>query len=98
QSAGVKQPQRIEFQAVPMSPAAVENLAGIDPPAHSCVMNVLPDLKTAPECSGRWWKHLFEASADAQVVCRGDGTVEQINPKAARLFHLDPALNEGSFS
>ena len=61
-------------------------------------MNVLPALKTAPEVSGRWWKHLFEASADAQVVCRNDGVVEQINPRAARLFHLDPARDEGSFS
>jgi two-component system cell cycle sensor histidine kinase/response regulator CckA len=61
-------------------------------------MNVLPALKTAPEFSGRWWKHLFEASADAQVVCRNDGIVEQINAKAARLFHLEPARDEGSFS
>jgi two-component system, cell cycle sensor histidine kinase and response regulator CckA len=61
-------------------------------------MNVLPDLKTTPECAGRWWKHLFEASADAQVVCRADGTAEQINPRAARLFHLDRARDEGSFS
>ena len=61
-------------------------------------MNVLPVPKTAPEYSGRWWKHLFEASADAQVVCRSDSTVEQINPKAARLFHLDPARDEGAFS
>jgi len=61
-------------------------------------MNVLLAPKTTPECSGRWWKHLFEASADAQVVCRSDGIVEQINPKAARLFHLDPALDDGVFS
>ena len=45
-------------------------------------MNVLPDLKTTPELAGRWWKHLFEASADAQMVCRADGMVEQINPRA----------------
>ncbi len=61
-------------------------------------MNVLPASKTAPEMSGRWWKHLFEASADAQVVCRDDGTIETINPKAARLFHLDRARDEGSLS
>ncbi len=61
-------------------------------------MNVLPDLKTDPEYAGRWWKHLFEASADAQIVCRSDGVVEQINPKAARLFHLNPARDEGSLS
>jgi two-component system, cell cycle sensor histidine kinase and response regulator CckA len=61
-------------------------------------MNVLPVPKTAPEFSGRWWKHLFEASADAQLVCRSDGIVEQINPRAARLFHLEPARDEGSFS
>ena len=61
-------------------------------------MNVALALKTAPEQSGRWWKHLFEASADAQVVCRDDGTVEQINPRAARLFHLDRARDEGTLS
>jgi len=61
-------------------------------------MNVPPASTTAPELTGRWWKHLFEASADAQVVCRSDGVVEQINPKASRLFHLDRARDEGSFS
>jgi len=61
-------------------------------------MNVLPALTTDPALSGSWWKHLFEASADAQVVCRSDGIVEQINPKASRLFHLDRTRDEGSFS
>src|SRR6185312_17400554 len=61
-------------------------------------MNVLPALTTDPALSGSWWKHLFEASADAQVVCRSDGVVEQINPRAERLFHLDRARDEGSFS
>jgi PAS domain S-box-containing protein len=61
-------------------------------------MNVLPVVTPAPEISGRWWKRLFEASGDAQVVCRANGIVEQINPKAARLFNLDPARDQGSFS
>jgi two-component system cell cycle sensor histidine kinase/response regulator CckA len=61
-------------------------------------MNVLSGSTTTPELSGRWWKHLFEASTDAQVVCRSDGIVEQLNPKASRLFHLDRARDEGSFS
>ena len=61
-------------------------------------MNVLPASTTAPDLTGRWWKHLFEASTDAQVVCRSDGVVDQINPKASRLFHLDRARDEGSFS
>jgi two-component system, cell cycle sensor histidine kinase and response regulator CckA len=60
-------------------------------------MNDLP-VMTAPECSGRWWKHLFEASADAQMVCRADGIIEQLNPRAARLFRLDRGRDEGSFS
>jgi PAS domain-containing protein len=58
-------------------------------------MKVLPELKTAPELTGRWWKRLFEASPDAQVVCRPDGGLETINPRAARLFNLDPACAEG---
>jgi PAS domain S-box-containing protein len=61
-------------------------------------MNVLPGLKTTPDLSGAWWKRLFEASADAQMVCRSDGTVEQINPRAARLFKLEPMRDEGSLS
>src|ERR1700742_3699852 len=61
-------------------------------------MNVLSDPITTPDLSGRWWKRLFEASADAQMVCRQDGMVEQINPRAARLFSLNPARDEGSFS
>ena len=61
-------------------------------------MNVLPVLKATPENSGRWWKHLFEASADAQIVCRGDGIIEIFNPRAAKLFHLEAARDEGNRS
>ena len=61
-------------------------------------MKVLPVENTTPDLAGGWWKHLFEASADAQMVCRADGTVEQFNPRAARLFSLDPLCDEGVFS
>src|SRR5579862_5268923 len=61
-------------------------------------MKVLPAPNATPELSAGWWKHLFEASSDGQMVCRDDGIVEQINPRAARLFNLNPARDEGSFS
>ena len=61
-------------------------------------MNVLPAVKTTLESSGRWWKRLFEASADAQMVCREAGAVEQINPQAARLFHLEEGRATQSLS
>src|SRR6185437_7759462 len=64
---------------------------------HSRAMNILPIVNTTPDLAG-WWKHLFEASADAQMVCRADGTVEQFNPRAARLFNLNPFRDEGTFS
>src|SRR5436190_9842034 len=34
------------------------------------------------------WKNLFDASPDAQVVCRADGTTDRISPRAARLLKL----------
>src|SRR5581483_3721804 len=35
------------------------------------------------------WKNLFEISPDAQVVCRLDGTVEQVNPRAAAFLKIN---------
>lgn len=64
-------------------------------PANVFLMKVLPAAMAAPEVSGIWWKRLFEASADAQIVCRASGIIEHINPKAARLFDLNPARDEG---
>jgi PAS domain S-box-containing protein len=63
-------------------------------------MNDLPDSKTPPEeqSACRWWKKLFNASEEAQIVCRADGTALHINRKAARQFKLRPELDEGSFS
>src|SRR6185437_3093741 len=61
-------------------------------------MNVRSALKTTPADLGRWWKSLFEASSDAQLVCRDNGLVEQINSRAVRLFNLNPLRDEGSLS
>ncbi|HXT11678.1 MAG TPA: ATP-binding protein [Candidatus Angelobacter sp.] len=61
-------------------------------------MNVRSALKTTPADLGRWWKSLFEASTDAQLVCRDNGLVEQINSRAVRLFNLNPLRDEGSLS
>ena len=62
-------------------------------------MDVLPVAEKTPvrALTSRWWKTLFEASEDAQVVCRTDGVVEQINPRAARLLKLQPETANGSF-
>jgi PAS domain S-box-containing protein len=38
------------------------------------------------------WKHLFEASTDAQILCHADGTIEHLNSKAAEF--LKSALAE----
>src|SRR5262245_27125400 len=49
---------------------------------------------SAGECSpasdqlAQLWKNLFDASPDAQAVCRTDGTTERVNPRAARLLKL----------
>ena len=37
----------------------------------------------------QWWSNFFKLSEDAQVVCRSDGLVVNMNPKAARLFKVD---------
>ena len=42
------------------------------------------------------WKNLFEVSPDAQVVCRLDGVVEQVNPRAALLLKLVPRDSDHS--
>src|SRR5215469_16515511 len=59
-------------------------------------MNARPALKSTPADLGRWWKSLFEASTDAQLVCRDNGVVEQMNPRAVRLFNFNRFRDEGS--
>ena len=44
-----------------------------------------------------WWKSFFESSEDAHIVCRADGVILQINPRASRQLKLDRAGCEGSF-
>ena len=63
-------------------------------------MNDLPLLTTLmePKPTSQWWLNVFNASEDAQIVCRRDGTAERINPKAARQFKLNPLIEEGTFS
>jgi PAS domain S-box-containing protein len=51
-----------------------------------------------PRLQEQWWRNFFELSEDAQVVCRSDGLVVKINPKAARLFRLDQAAAKMDFS
>ncbi len=48
-----------------------------------------------PESSAQLWKTIFEASQDAQVVCRPDGIVEYMNSRAVRLLKRGSA--EGGF-
>jgi len=43
------------------------------------------------DLSDRWWLSLFNASPDAQVICRADGSVQHANPRAQRLFKLPSA-------
>ncbi len=40
--------------------------------------------------TGRWWWTLFNASEEAQLICGLDGTARHANPKAAKLFKLEP--------
>jgi PAS domain S-box-containing protein len=61
-----------------------------DPRRESTVASChLPEL---------WWRSFFESSEDAQIVCRSDGLVVKINPKAARLLKVNRAAAEGDFS
>jgi PAS domain S-box-containing protein len=46
----------------------------------------------------RWWTTLFNASLDAQIICRADGSVQHANPKARRLFKLPPGTPHRAFS
>lgn len=42
----------------------------------------------SPDQLARLWKNLFDASQDAQVICRADGVLEKLNPRAVRLLKL----------
>jgi len=55
-------------------------------------MNIAPEAPSVTDAdnSANWWQNFFNASDDAQVVCRRDGTVLHVNPKAARRFRLKP--------
>ncbi len=63
-------------------------------------MDALPVAQeaSARALTGQWWTALFDASTEAQIVCDAEGTAVQINPRAARLFHLHPEMDPGSFS
>jgi len=58
------------------------------------VENTLMETKPADH----WWLNVFNASEDAQIVCRKDGTAARINPKAARRFKLDPLTDTDKLS
>jgi len=45
----------------------------------------------------QWWRNFFESSEDAQIVCRSDGIMREINPKAARLLKLDRNAKEANY-
>ena len=59
-----------------------------EPPCGACEAATLP--------TESWWCGFFNAAPDAHVVCRNDGLVEQVNPRAARSLRLDRAASEGS--
>jgi PAS domain S-box-containing protein len=66
-------------------------------------MNELSGQKILPaqDYTDRWWEsplNLFNASEEAQMVCRADGIALHINAKAARQFKLRSELEEGGFS
>lgn len=63
-------------------------------------MNELPVIQVVPQwgAAGQWWENFFNASPEAQIVCRRDGIVEHINPRAALRFELAPAATVGVFS
>jgi PAS domain S-box-containing protein len=58
-------------------------------------MNHAPEAPSAAvaDNSAAWWQNFFNASDDAQIVCRKDGTILHVNPKAARRFRLEPGLD-----
>jgi PAS domain S-box-containing protein len=61
-------------------------------------MNDLPvNHLTERDVAGHWWRNFFQTSPDAQIVCRKNGIVEHINPRATNRFELS-ASSLGSFS
>ena len=38
-----------------------------------------------------WWRRIFDDSEDAQMVCRADGSLVEINQKGAQLFEVSAA-------
>jgi PAS domain S-box-containing protein len=72
---------------------AVEDAAGTHM-NDSLVENTLMETKPASD----WWLNFFNASEDAQMVCRPNGIAQHINPRAARRFKLKPLTDEGVFS
>ena len=59
---------------------------------------LIPKSTPGQELACHWWESLFNASEDAQMVCRADGIAQRINPKAARQFKLNPETDEGVLS
>ena len=53
-----------------------------------------PSQTTSPNHT-LWWRRIFDDSEDAQLVCRGDGTLVEINHKAAQLFEVAKSGVEG---
>ena len=47
------------------------------------------------DLTDRWWLSIFNASPDAQVICRADGSIQHANPRAQRLFKFPPTPAEG---
>ena len=48
------------------------------------------------DSADNWWASIFNASLDAQVICRADGSVHYANPKAQRLFLFLPAAPDAT--
>jgi PAS domain S-box-containing protein len=63
-------------------------------------MNELPVIQalTKWDTAGHWWENFFQTSPDARIVCRKDGIVERINPRAAHRFELGTVATEGVYS
>src|SRR5271163_4223621 len=50
------------------------------------------------EATALWWWSLFNSADSAQMVCRADGSVQHINPKARRTFKLKAEPDGDEFS
>ena len=50
------------------------------------------------EATGLWWWSLFNSADSAQMVCRADGNIQHINPKATRTFKLKTEPDGSEFS